>query len=195
MDKRITFKGAELSRTVVKNNIVRVFNVATDKEKEDWYASANTYCQYLSDKHNLPVDKVIGIVSALSPRKEWGLNKRLAEQLISTDNCGQIKLFVNKARDIRDKGNSECEILSILNGQKIKSFFMNIKYPDSGTNVTVDRHAIAVAIGRTANETEQSLTDKNYKFFKDCYVWTAQQMGIKPLLLQSITWNTWKRIK
>ena len=195
MNKSIIFRGDKLSRTVVKNNIISVFNIATDKEKEDWYFIANHFCQNLSNKHSLELDKVIGIVSALSPRKEWGLNKRLAEQLILTGDCGQIKLFVNKAKDIKDKGSSENEILSILNGQKIKSFFMNIKYPDSIDNVTIDRHAIAVAIGRTANETEQSLTDKNYKFFKDCYVWTAEQLGIKPLLLQSTTWEAWKRLK
>lgn len=195
MDKKIIFKGKQISRTIVKNNIIKVFNVATDKEKSDWYVNANNYCRYLSDKHQLPLDKVIGIVSALSPRKEWGLNKRIAEQLITSNNCGQIKVFVDKARNIRDNGNTETEILSILNGQKIKSFYMNIKYPNKGDNVTIDRHAIAVAIGRTASDTEQALTDKHYKFFKDCYIWTAEQLGIKPLLLQSITWEAWKRIK
>ena len=72
---------------------------------------------------------------------------------------------------------------------------MNMRYPDSGEYVTVDRHAIAVALGRIATDEEQSLSKKQYEFLKDCYVWTAEQLGIKPLLLQSITWVAWKRIK
>jgi len=45
MDKTITFKGKHLSRTVVKNNIIRVFNQSTDKN--DWYKDANIFCKYL----------------------------------------------------------------------------------------------------------------------------------------------------
>ena len=191
----IQFKGRKLSRTQVKNNIIKTYTLATSEERQDWYLSANNYCRYLSDKHQLPLDKVIGIVSALSPRKEWSLNKRIAEELILTGDCGQMKVFVGKAKDIRDTQGNEKDILSILNGPKIKSFYMNIKYPDSVVNVTVDRHAIAVALGRIATNEEQSLSEKQYQFFKECYIWTAQALDIKPLLLQSITWEAWKRIK
>ena len=195
MQKNITFKGNKISRTTVKNNIIKVLDHSMPIELSDWYADAHNFCQYVSDKYTIPLDKVIGIVAALSPRKEWNLNKRIAIDLIENGHCGQIGVFVNKAIDITDRGNSESKILSILNGQKISAFFMNIKYPDCSDNVTIDRHAISVALGHIASDNEQSMTAKEYTFFKDCYIFTARKLGIKPLLLQSITWMTWKRIK
>ena len=195
MKTTIQFKGRKLSRTQVKNNILKVYKQSTAIEQRDWYQQANDFCHYLSDKHLVPVDKVIGIVAALSPRKEWSLNKRLAEQVILTGECGQMKVFVAKANDIHKSTGNEDDILSILNGPKIKSFYMNIKYPGAYEDVTIDRHAIAVAIGHTATDIELSLSEKQYEFFSDCYSYTADKLGLKPLLLQSITWETWKRIK
>lgn len=192
MDKQIVFKANTLSRTVVKNNIIRVYN--TSKDNTDWYADALKYCQYLATKHKIPLDNVIGVVSALSPRKNWTLNKRIAEDLIIDGTCGHMKVFVKKAQDILNADNEE-QILSILNGQKITSFYLNIRYPDKNTSVTVDRHAIAVAIGRTATDIELSLTDKQYKFFEDCYRYTAEVLNIAPHLLQSITWEVWRKTK
>ena len=176
-------------------NIIRVLDQSTTIEKNDWYADANNFCRYVSEKYTIPLDKVIGIVSALSPRKEWNLNKRIAIDLIEKGDCGQIKQFVNKALNIKMNGNSQSEILAILNGPKISSFFMNIKYPNCADNVTVDRHAVSVALGHIASDKEQAFSKKEYAFFKDCYIFTADKLGLKPLLLQSITWMAWKRIK
>jgi hypothetical protein len=50
-------------------------------------------------------------------------------------------------------------------------------------------------LGRNATDKEQQLSDKQYKFFEDAYIWTALQLGLRPSLLQSITWVAWKRIK
>jgi len=191
---KIIFKGQEISRTKVKNNIIRVLNQSTAKENNDWYQNANTWCQQVALKYNVPFDSVAGVVASLSPRKEWQLNKRIAIELIETGDCGQIKVFVNKAKDCLEV-TGDSKILSVLNGPKIKSFYLNIKYPGASDNVTIDRHAIAVALGRTASDSEQALSEKQYQFFKDCYIWTAETLGLKPLMLQAITWETWKRIK
>ena len=83
MDKHIIFKGNKISRTVVKNNILRTYSKATPADKVDWYVEANNFCQYVSEHYELPLNKVIGIVSALSPRKSWELNKRVAVDLIT----------------------------------------------------------------------------------------------------------------
>jgi hypothetical protein len=52
-----------------------------------------------------------------------------------------------------------------------------------------------VALGRVATDEEQALSKSQYKFFEDCYKWTADSLGIRPLLLQSITWEMWRKIK
>ena len=72
---------------------------------------------------------------------------------------------------------------------------MNMVHPYDATGVTVDRHAIAIAIGRTATEIEQVLTPNKYTFIENCYKITADALGLTPLHLQSITWQAWKRIK
>ena len=195
MDKHIIFKGNKISRTVVKNNILRTYSKATPADKVDWYVEANNFCQYVSEHYELPLNKVIGIVSALSPRKSWELNKRVAVDLITKNEAGHMQVFVDKARDIRDNGNTDEEILSILNGTKIKSFYLNIKYPKRDKTVTIDRHAIAVALGRTASDLELAITPKHYKFFEDCYKWTAEKVGISPVQLQAVTWTTWRKLK
>jgi len=199
VNNSIVFKGNKLSRTKVKNNIIRVYNKADNYS--DWYKEANTLCKYLAYKYKTPFNSVVGIVSALSPLKTWDKNKEIAEYYLSEDkilnNNGKFINFpkqCDKAVEIRQT-NKEQEILDILRGEKTKSFYLNIKYPERMANVTVDRHAIAVALGRIATEEEQALSKNHYKFFEDCYKWTAQQLGIRPLLLQSITWETWRNLK
>ena len=199
MDKQIIFNGERISRTKVRNNILKVYN-QTDTFS-DWYKEAHQFSKYLSDKYKTPLNSVIGIISALSPRLNWDKNKEIAEFFLATnkvirDNGKQIHMTVpcNKAKLIR-LNDDEQYVLDTLSGDKTKSFYLNIKYPDREVNVTVDRHAIAIALGRIATQKEHSLTNKSYKFFEDCYKWTAEQLGIRPLLLQSITWETWRNIK
>lgn len=204
MDKAIIFRGTKITRAKSRNNILRVLSKAKDRDKFDWYQEANSFCQQLSDKYDIPKDKVIGIVSALSPMRRWDINKRDAEYYISTDKTlrwndklkGYKKLHttnqVNKCIRIR---NTDDDILTVLGGPKTKSFYMNIKYPAGVDNVTIDRHAIAVALGRIPTDEEHNMTDKAYRFFVDVYKWTAEGLGMKPLLLQSITWEVWRKIK
>jgi len=185
-----------MTKTIISNRIIKMYNQATIEEtNKDWYTYESEQINILADRYKLPANKIAGIHSALSPRKEWQLNKRIAIDLITTDTCGHMKVFVQKARDILHIGTNDVQILGILNGRKISSFYMNILYPDSSTTVTIDRHAIAVALGRTATAKELSLTDKQYTFFEDCYKRASDKLGIRPNLLQSITWEAWKRLK
>ena len=190
----------EYSRTVIKNNILKVYKVSADYERNDWYREAHNFGVEVSTflkafrNYNITVNQVLGIVSALSPLKEWEKNKEIAVDFILTGDCGHMGANKRKARAILDCDGSDSKILEILSGPKTSRFYMNIMYPD-GTGVTVDRHAIAIAIGRTATDKEQSLTPKAYEFIEKCYTMTAETLGLDPLHLQSITWQTWKRIK
>ena len=201
------------SKTKIKNNIIKTYKQSNQSELNDWYQEAHDFgCDVSAMFKGVPKRKVLGIVSALSPLKEWNKNKELAVDLILTGNAGHMKRNVQKARDIlalkgsgiycnhdeflgyNDAITIDFKIRQILNGEKTKAFYTNMTYP-RGKGVTVDRHAIAIAIGRTATDKEQSISKQVYTFIENCYIMTSETLNLAPLHLQSITWQTWKRIK
>ena len=193
------------SKTKIKNNIIKTYKQSNQSELNDWYQEAHDFgCDVSGMFKGVPKRKVLGIVSALSPLKEWNKNKELAVDLISTGTCGHMGRNIQKGRDILAiKGSNyrECDsmvldfkIRKILNGEKTKAFYTNMTYP-RGKGVTIDRHAIAIAIGRTATDKEQSISKQVYTFIEICYIMASETLNLAPLHLQSITWQTWKRIK
>lgn len=208
--KTIKIGDKHYSRTKIKNNIMKVYNISLESEKNDWYKEANVFgsqvSEFLFNYTGREVSKcqVLGIVSALSPLKEWSKNKDLAVDLIYSGDCGHMQRNKQKALDILSiKGSDfrdgdqmvyDFKIRNILNGDKTKRFYSNMVYPYGG-GVTVDRHAIAIAIGRTATDKEQSISSAVYTFLEDCYIMASETLGLTPLHLQSITWQAWKRIK
>jgi hypothetical protein len=197
METKQVFKGRNLTRTKVQNKILKVWSQCTDKQKFDWYLEANKFAESISKQDKI---KVCGIIAALSPLKRWEENMKLAKEFYLTQNCGHTKLHKSKALAIFNLTNpTEDEICAILfgkSGNKIKSFFINIWRPDARTEVTIDRHALAIALGEVVSEDEmKGMTTKQYNFFRDCYIRTADKIGVKPLLLQSATWVRWRELK
>jgi hypothetical protein len=191
----------EYSRTKIKNNILRVYADSLESEKNDWYREANQWAVDVSNfllsfkRLNVSVKQVLGITSALSPLKEWEKNKELTVDFILSGDCGHMKNNKIKAWRILHHCETDDDILKVLNGPKTSRFYMNMMYSNDATSVTVDRHAIAIAIGRTATDVEQVLTIPKYTFIENCYKISADVLGLTPLHLQSITWQAWKRMK
>jgi len=196
--KAIQIGDIEYSRTKLQNNIKRTYKLSLGSEFNNWYQEANDFGSDVAKLFDIPLSKVLGVVSVLSPLKEWSNNKKLAIQFISSGDCGHMKNNKKKAREILalDIDSAlEFNILKIINGQKTTAFFLNMMYPNRKDYVTIDRHAVAIAIGRNATENEQVLNGKQYTFLRDCYIIVASKLGLAPLHLQSITWQTWKRLK
>jgi len=200
----------DYSQTKIKNNIMKTYLLRIEKENNHWYLEANKWAVEVSEfllsftGQNVSVQQVLGVVSALSPMQEWNKNKEIAIQLIMTGDCGYMERGKQKARDILSLSKMsgiqpvfafDNEIKSILNGEKTKTFYENMVYPTRSGGVTVDRHAISIAIGHIADDKEQSISGAVYTFIENCYIMTAETLGLAPLHLQSITWQTWKRIK
>jgi len=195
---KIKIGASEYSRTVIQNNIKKTYNVSLAGEHNNWYQEARDFGTDVASLFDVPISKVLGVTSVLSPLKEWSNNKKLTVEFIASGDCGHMKNNKKKAKEIMaldDDSALEFNILRIINGQKTTAFFLNMMYPNRTDYVTIDRHAVAVAIGRIATEFEQSLTKNQYKFLSDCYIMVANKLGFAPLHLQSITWQTWKRIK
>ena len=203
--KTIRIGTNDYSKTKIKNNIMKTYLLRIEKENNHWYQEANEWAVEVSEflfkfsGRRISVQQVLGVVSALSPMQEWNKNKEIAIDLIMTGDTGYMERGKQKARDILNLPSVviciDTEIKSILNGEKTKTFYENMVYPTRSSGVTVDRHAISIAIGHIADDKEQSISKDVYTFIEKCYIMTAETLGLAPLHLQSITWQTWKRIK
>lgn len=194
--KTQVFKGQVLSRTRVKNNILRIWEMTDSSERVDWYGEANEWAEILSSSTGISKSKVCGVIASLSPVKTWEQNLKIAKDMIMTGDCGHMKQFKNKAKAILLSEGKDKEILSILNGNKISAFYINIRYPQRKTEVTIDRHALSVALGQWIREEDYAgMTSKQYEFFSECYTLAADKVKVAPLLMQSATWVKWRKIK
>ncbi len=204
MKRKIVFKGNTLTMYMCKKNIKHIYIKRKAIEENLWYWDNHWKCregatssrinwkEYLHC--NIPLAKYIGVVSGVSPRQNWKRNLLVADNMIKNGNAGIIGQYKKKAKQVIFSSGKPSEIWDILNGNKTQNFFMNLLYPDDKQYVTVDRHALSIALGRTCNDKEKALTDKQYEFFAECYKELAQELDIVPNFLQSITWQTWRRI-
>jgi hypothetical protein len=61
--------------------------------------------------------------------------------------------------------------------------------------LTIDRHAVSIAVGEKLSDDKLQMTAGQYEFFQETYRWTAAQLGVNPLILQSATWVVWRKMK
>lgn len=197
------FKGKALTRTKVRNNILKIWDLADESEKFNWYQDAHEFCkqfenslQVLEQPKEVIHSIACGVVAALSPVKTWEQNKKCAIEMLETGDCGHMKQFKGKAKRIIECDGSDEAILDILNGRKISAFYLNIKYPNLANNLTIDRHALSIALGYwTTDEDYQGMTATQYNFFVQCFTLAAIKVGVSPLLMQSATWVKFRKIK
>lgn len=200
------YRGKQLRKYQMVSNIIKYYQEATSIDIRDgkrWYQNANEFCQHLSYKYNLPIEKVAGIVSALSPQNSWEINKSMAETFIQRKGKGRVK---NRACDQKAKNIYNADDISQIENMlsfkedgafKTKSFYKNIINPQCNNSVTIDRHALAVCIQnpertRALNNMEAKITKRQYEFFQDCYRTAALKLGISPAELQACSWLSYR---
>lgn len=201
------FKGSLLKENKVVSNIISYYNLATSEEIKEgltWYTQANIYCKELSNRFGISISQAAGIIAAFSPQSNWSDNKRFALSFLMFPKS----IVKNKQQTLKAKSilllTSEKDIYNTLSvnnkAWKTKAFFLNISNPDVVTNVTIDRHAIAICFQKI-NKTESlsdnygKLTLNQYNFFEKCYVKAALKIDILPQDLQAITWLIYRRLR
>jgi hypothetical protein len=98
----------------------------------------------------------------------------------------------DKAWSILDRmPDNDGGVVSILNGQKIVSFFQNIMGHDT---CTIDGHAINIARGKRLGLTGMSVSSVGYKELQGAYRKAGKRVGLRAYEIQAITWVAWKRI-
>jgi len=150
-----------------------------------WYKKANRICVKLSIKHDLPVYKVVGILSALSPRNKWERNIIDCESVIIHGMKARVCTFnANKEKAVKILNcEDESEAFRLLNGRKVQSFYNNILKPKKVSTVTVDVHAMrSVGLNRAPNKTL-------YDQVEEAYTELGELLGMLPHEAQAVIWG------
>lgn len=174
-------------------NIVACLDRATEDEYHDgmmWYSRAHEFARSL-DSNN--VYRAAGVISALSPRKEWGLNMRMATRAFATGICSGNTTAMNRiAQSILDG----TPAMDALNGDKTRQFCTAIARAGDSDIAVIDRHAYDAAVNIVHTDaTRPAITKKVYRQFAEAYFQASIESGIPVAPLQAIVWVTWKREK
>ena len=193
-------------------NILAMYMQASPVDTQEgtvWYNNAYQICWALSEKYNLPLSTVVGVVSALSPNNKWDRNIMDAENIIRAyvgeyDYPKVCTFTGNKDKAITIL---ECEIDSsdnicaILKGNKTIAFFRGIYTNGQCDEITVDGHAFNIWRGMYTSLNEvPAISNKLYKTVSDAYKEAAETInnleGTKysAAQIQAITWVTHRRV-
>lgn len=204
------FKGKTLTRTKVVNNIIKFYEKANQTQLQDgrdWYRTASRLGKSLAAEFNVMEMNMCGVIAALSPQTSWELNKVYARRFMLDGMKAMANTTAMKEKaEACLKATSVHEIWNILNGNKIQRFFHNIHLYYEDGFVTIDRHAIAIAIQDVDNvkalpQSYGQMTDPQYQFFEECYRLAAQKLQVKyphrtklnAHQLQAITWLVYRK--
>ena len=186
-------------------NILKVYRRATEDDIThgvEWYARANRAADTIAMAYGLPIKTVVGVMAALSPNNRWERNVKDTETMcdaytrgegldsfkVSCYNTMKAKAWSILSDDLDD----DDDILTRLNGQKIRSFYSNIIGLEE---VTIDGHALNIALNMRQGLTDDktNMGKKQYREMQGHYVRAAKRVKVKPHVLQAITWTTWRR--
>ena len=190
-------------------NIIAVYNlasVADIQQGQSWYARALVFAVRLSDLYNIDTKTIAAVIASLSPRNRWERNMQDAESMVKAYANGatykdlmNLKVCTFKtgkdkaARILTDKISDRAELLATLKGPKLQEFF-NCILGDID-DVCIDGHAYSIWIGdRITLANVPSIGKKLRQSIKADYQVAAQSLGVKPHVVQAITWVTWKRL-
>lgn len=131
---------------ILRANILTALErVRPTSRKKDrlWYQEANESAYFLQRRTSATPDQAAGIIAALSPAMSYARNLQLARTLIRTGDCNhQYSSNTRKAQRIL-QGEAPTDVLG---GNKVRAFYHNISKPTTEGHVTIDRHALQVAL-------------------------------------------------
>ncbi len=168
----------------------------------EWYDRAKRMAEWIAQEVDLPVNTVIGVMAALSPNNKWERNCKdtdtMCRAFVAGDAMSDFKVSCYNTMKAKawsilvDELTDSDDILTRLNGQKIRSFYSNIVGLDE---VTIDGHALNIALGKRQGLTTDAtnMGKRQYREMQAAYVKAAKRVNVKPHVLQAITWTTWKR--
>jgi hypothetical protein len=175
-----------------------------------WYQQAYDLARIMAEKHKVTTEQACGVIAAMSPGLNWGLNLIQADELIQAWVKG---LRGNDLPRLGTYGRRNIvKATRILSGElptvvleskygKVRSFYQNILDPMNVEHVTIDRHAKCLALNVTSDHRGAStdkigeVTPAEYPYYVRHYVTLANRIGLIPNQLQATCWVTWRRLQ
>ncbi len=191
----------------MRNNLLAVWYRANEHDYShglSWYAQANHTAGKIAMKKRITTEQVCGVIAALSPGLNWDVNIDQAEFFISEWSAGAtrgelLRLTVGsygrrnriKAHKIL-KGQDPMEVLG---GNKVRSFYQNLIFPQSDIAVVcIDRHAKSAAFGVKLGDRASVVRPKEYPGIEKLYIACARDLGVLPQGFQAVVWHVWRRL-
>ena len=190
-DKTEHTKGNTTVNTLT-DNILKVYDAATDADRiegSEWYPVANQIATTLHDN----IDVASAVIAALSPRMPWERNIECAREVIDT---GTTKCLGNSLRKALTALTGNLDgLFDKATSKKTKNFWMAIANPLGKNNAVIDIHALGVALGRRASESDYNDLKLvgAYEFVADSYMMAAIRRGVHVNVMQATTWVTWRK--
>lgn len=179
---------------VIQDNLEEMWcatSLSSFLEGKEWYWIAHSIAQDIADTYNVPIEVAVGVLSSLSPQKEWSHNVELAKEFFETKGVrirhtglisAKARLIHNNYKAYKDRKGF---IERVLNGPKIVNFFNNILNPYDKSYICVDRHHLTCCLGDSKINT---CTPKQYEFLKEETIKFAKKQNMIGNEVQAILW-------
>lgn len=171
-------------------NKLRVASPGEWKHGQEWYINAHERAQALHDDVRVGAE----IIAVLSPRIQWPVNLRDAEELVAGKEVGfsAYGTNVSKAWDILLEGKTLAEVTK--GGPKSKAFAHNIQSAPADCEcscVTLDTHMMSIFGLHHSILQRKGVYEALSQGVRDA----AAAFGLIPMQAQAIAWLTQKEVR
>lgn len=174
------------------HNILNEYDNASDGALNrgfGWYAEMRDWCTKLAMKHGTYPERVIGAFAVLSPTIQVDMCKQgIIDLLERGETTYGWQRNRDKALAVLEHGYYE-----VIRGAKVEAFADAIEKPVTNTEPVIDRHAVAVYMGRTVGDEERAGLQRTrvQRRISNAYKRAAKARRVPVNVMQAVTWESW----
>lgn len=143
-----------------------------------WYRESRRHARRLAREHGVPVSRAAGVIAALSPRVQWKVNLRLADDALAGRPVRGLKTSAAKAAAIVNGARP----LDVLKGPKTRAFYRAIMGSE-------DAAVVDTWMLKAAGWPSTSVTGKQYARVAAAMDAAAQSVGVPTATFQATVWT------
>lgn len=203
--------GGKFADRYMTRNIIGIYLTADPLSVEygiDWYEKAHALACDMAQTAHVSIECAAGVIAAMSPQTKWsdpkpgrsdniraawamlGFNRITGKVVQTTDNLAKAANIAKGADpELALRKNPDDPNAAL----KTRNFYRLIADPSCDA-VCIDTHAMDIAegfIGAHAHGPTPSL----YRKYAAAYVAAGRELGVKPSIVQAVTWEAWRRAK